>query len=117
MPSIVIAQPPIDGEASVYWDYNHPVYTPSPELPIEILSNCYAYVKYVYPDLPSTATILSNLNQTDGEVAVFYYPDVDLYHYAVVESQNPLVVTDTNYAGHTKTTRTDPGRLIGYYKF
>ena len=112
-----IAQPSVAGEVSVYWVYDHPVYTLPPPLPIEVLSNCYAYVKYVYPELPSTATILSNLNQTYGEVAVFYYPDVDLYHYAVVESQYPLVVTDTNYAGHIKTTRTDPGRLIGYYKF
>lgn len=126
MPLVSIAQPRKEGEVSVYWVYDHPVYTepepdtypePEPELPYEILSNCYAYVQYIYPNLPPTATILSSLNQAGGEVAVFYYPDVDLYHYAVVESQDPLVVTDTNYDGHIKTTRTDPGRLIGYYKF
>jgi hypothetical protein len=85
-------------------------------LPFSVLSNCYAYVKHVYPSLPPTKTILANLSSS-GEVAIFYFPDSNLYHYAVVEIVNPLVVTDTNYQGHKKTTREDSGeRLIGFYK-
>ena len=79
-----------------------------------ILYNCWKYVKTVFPDTPSTATILANLSDS-GEIAVFYYPDVNLYHYAVVESVNPLVITETNYQSGKKTTRTNPSRLIGFY--
>lgn len=69
----------------------------------------------MYPELPPTATILSNL-EASGEVAVFYYPEAGLYHYAVVESVEPFIVTDTNYGSATKKTRTESGRnLIGFY--
>lgn len=85
-------------------------------IPDSVLSNCYAYVKFVYPSLPPTATILANLG-AEGEVAVFYYPDSGLYHYAVVESVEPFVVTDTNYGSATKKTRAEDGtRLLGFYK-
>ena len=91
------------------------MYTP-PKLPFSILSNCYAYVQSRYPQLPNTQTILANLGAT-GEVAVFYYPDSDLYHYAVVESIEPFIVTDTNYDSPTKKTRQESSlRLIGFYK-
>ena len=100
----------------MYWVYDQPVYTPPPELPFSILSNCYSYVKSVYPQLPPTATILANLGAA-GEVAVFYYPESDLYHYAVVESIEPFVVTDTNFGSQTKKTRPESSlRLIGFYK-
>jgi len=97
--------------------YDQPVQyiEPEPELPFYILSNCWEYVRYVYPDLPNTATILSNLGAS-GEVAVFYYPDSDLYHYAVVESVEPFIITDTNFSGHKKETREVTSlRFIGFY--
>lgn len=121
IPISVIAQPSVEGEFSVYWVSDHPVYTPppppppEPELSFSILSNCYAYVQYVYPQLPRTEIILKNLGAS-GEVAVFYYPDSGLYHYAVVESIDPLVITDTNFSGHKKETRQVSSlRLLGFY--
>ena len=99
----------------MYWVSEPPV-APEPELPFSILSNCYAYVQYVYPQLPSTQIILKNLGAS-GEVAVFYSPEINLYHYAVVESIEPFVVTDTNFGSHTKQTRSETGfRLLGFYK-
>jgi len=117
IPNVVIAQPSQIGDISVYWVYDQPVQyiEPEPELPFDILSNCWKYVKYIYPALPNTATILSNLGAS-GEVAVFYYPDSDLYHYAVVESVEPFIVTDTNFNGHKKETRNESSlRFIGFY--
>ena len=117
IPLNAIAQPSQAGDVSVYWVYDQPVQyiEPEPELPFYILSNCWEYVRYVYPDLPNTATILSNLGAS-GEVAVFYYPGPDLYHYAVVESVEPFVVTDTNYSGNKKETRNETSlRFIGFY--
>ena len=117
IPLNAIAQPSKAGDVSVYWVYDQPVQyiEPEPELPFYILSNCWEYVRYVYPDLPNTATILSNLGAS-GEVAVFYYPGPDLYHYAVVESVEPFVVTDTNFSGNKKETRNETSlRFIGFY--
>jgi len=96
--------------------YDNPIEPERPEvLPDPILSNCYAYVKSVYPSLPNTQTILANLEQS-GEVAVFYYPDSGLHHYAVVESMEPFMVTDTNYGSQTKKTRLASDlNLIGFY--
>jgi hypothetical protein len=85
------------------------------ELPYRIRSNCYAYVKYVYPETPGTDTILANLSDS-GEIAVFYYPKSGLYHYAVVESREPFIVSDTNYGSDTKKTRHETDlHLIGFY--
>lgn len=116
-PTTVIAEPSHEGQFSVYYFADHPIEPERPkvEVPDPILSNCYAYVKSVYPSLPPTATILANLG-AEGEVAVFYYPDSGLYHYAVVESAEPFIVTDTNYGSATKKTRTESGHnLIGFY--
>mgnify|MGYP003649221475 FL=1 len=96
--------------------YDNPIEPERPVvIPDPVLSNCYAYVKSVFPSLPNTQTILANLEQS-GEVAVFYYPDSGLHHYAVVESMEPFIVTDTNYGSHTKKTRLASDRnLIGFY--
>lgn len=85
------------------------------ELPYYVRSNCFAYVKHVYPETPPTATILANLTDS-GEIAVFYYPESGLYHYAVVESLEPFIISDTNYGSDTKKTRPETGlHLIGFY--
>ena len=103
----------------MYYYADHPI-EPERQEPVQtkpdpILSNCWAYVKSVYPELPSTKVILSNLEE-HGEVAVFYYPETGLHHYAVVESMDPFVVTDTNFGSATKKTRHETSRnLIGFY--
>ena len=121
-----IAQPKQDGEMSVY---PIPTIDPIPEPVLEIpklkpapadpiLSNCWAYVKTIYPDTPSTATIRANLGAS-GEIGVLYYADSGLWHYVVVESVNGDQVTfsETNYRGHTKSTRTLPrADFAGFYK-
>ena len=84
-----------------------------------ILCNCYAYVRQTFTNLPHTKTILNNLSDS-GDVAVFYYPSVDLHHYAVVtaESEDSLTISETNFKSCTKTERTfsrDHSSLIGFY--
>lgn len=116
IPTTVIAEPSHDGDFSVYYLADHPVELEKP-ISYTVLSNCYAYVKMVYPELPGTKEILNNLSG-EGEVAVFYYPESDQYHYAVVESREPFIVTDTNFGSDTKKTRRETGRnLIGFYSF
>ena len=84
-------------------------------LPYSIRSNCYAYVKSRFPSLPGTDYILSHLSD-HGEVAVFYYPDSGLHHYAVVDSLDPFIVTDTNYGSDSLKTRKETKRyLIGFF--
>lgn len=90
------------------------------ELPTVVLCNCWAYVKSVYPLLPGTDHILSNLSKS-GSVAVFYYPKTGLHHYGVVlyEHDDYYVIEETNYTHCTKGLRNikknDPS-LIGFYK-
>jgi len=96
-----------------------PVPTPIPAVPDRTLSNCYAYVKSIYPNLPGTNHILSHLTDS-GEVAVFYYPDSGLYHYTVVESisSTTMTISETNYGGHFVNRRTvnlKDKNLIGFY--
>jgi len=93
--------------------------TPIPVVLDRILSNCYSYVKDIYPDLPGTNHILANLT-TSGEVAVFYYPNSGLYHYTVVESisSTTMTISETNYGGHFLNRRTvnlKDKNLIGFY--
>jgi hypothetical protein len=83
------------------------------------LCNCYAYVKAEYPTLPSTNDILNNLNAT-GTVAVFYYSDVGLYHYAVLvgETDTHYIIEETNYQRCKFSTRQvpkDDHSLLGFF--
>jgi hypothetical protein len=84
-----------------------------------VLCNCWAYTKSVYPELPSTATILSSLSE-EGNVAVFYYADIGLYHYAVVreETETHYIVEETNYKKCQQSKReVDKGdsSLLGFF--
>lgn len=84
-----------------------------------MLCNCWAYTKSQYPSLPSTKVILSNLQQK-GEVAVFYYSDAQLHHYAVVreETDTHYLIEETNYKSCThgvrEVSKTDPS-LLGFF--
>lgn len=84
-----------------------------------LLCNCYLFVKNVYPSLPNTNEILSFLSE-EGSVAVFYYSDIGLHHYAVVigETENEYYIEETNYDACKKGKRIVPkndSRLIGFY--
>ncbi len=124
VPLTAIAQPSKEGEISVYplppiEEITEPILEPvlKPELPYSILSNCWAYVKYIYPDTPSTATIRASLGAS-GEIGVLYYASSGLWHYVVVESVDGDQVTfsETNFNGHTKSTRTLPSAAFaGFY--
>jgi hypothetical protein len=87
--------------------------------PDNILCNCYLYSKSVYPELPSTATILSSLGEK-GNVAVFYYSDVGLHHYAVLvgETDTHYIIEETNYQrckfGQRQIPKNDPA-LLGFF--
>ena len=83
--------------------------------------NCWLYQKNNYfPDLPSTATIKSNLVKEIGDLAVFYYPESGLYHYAKViwNDGYSIGLDEANY-NHCKITQRvvniDYPRLIGFY--
>ena len=104
---------------------NFYVLAPLPEVtvlkpvPNSILSNCYAYARSRYPGLPGTNHILANLS-TSGEIAIFYYPDSGLHHYAVVESVSgtSINISETNYGGHFVNYRTVPRsdpHFLGFY--
>lgn len=106
---------------------SHPVETDWQDKPKEdipepekdaVLCNCYAYVDSVV-DLPPSQVVRNNLEES-GDVAVFYYPESGLYHYAIVldSSLEYITVAETNYK-HCKFTkrviRTDYNYLIGFY--
>jgi len=85
----------------------------------EVLCNCYLFVKTELPKLPSTKEILSNV-ATSGVVAVFYYPDIGMYHYAIIrdEMETSFLIEETNYDACERGTRVvpkDDPRLIGFY--
>lgn len=84
-----------------------------------VLCNCYRYVKERIPDLPHTSVILSNL-ESEGEVAVFYYPSSGVHHYAVVKEVTPyaIVIQEANFKSCQYTQRVLPRdypRLLGFY--
>jgi hypothetical protein len=62
---------------------------------------------------------LSNLTSA-GPVAVFYYPQIGLHHYAVVrgETDSHYLIEETNYRRCTQGTRmvakSDP-TLLGFF--
>ena len=83
--------------------------------------NCWLYQKNNYfPDLPSTATIKSNLVKEIGDLAVFYYPESGLYHYAkVIWNDGYSIGLDEANFKHCQITQRvvniDYPRLIGFY--
>lgn len=87
----------------------------------EALCNCYKYQKERYfPHLPSSADILSNLNQNNGELVVFYYSDSGLHHYAKVihRTDTDITIDETNYKTCQRTVRTIPinhHTIVGYW--
>ena len=91
---------------------------PNP-LPRAVLCNCYAFVKTVFPSLPSGSYIVDNLEKS-GNIAVFYYPASGLYHYTVVvkEFDDTILIQETNYhkctGGYRFIDRNDP-YLIGFF--
>jgi len=96
----------------------YPILKSPVELTSAVLSNCYLYVKTIYPSTPSTKTILANLGES-GEVGVLYYASSDLYHYVVVEKveEGQVTFTETNFNGHKKSARTLPSAsFVGFYK-
>ena len=105
------------------------VHIPPPAIEIErkeapvdsrILCNCYLYTKQLIPSLPSTSTILDNLQLHVGDVAVFYYPESGLHHYAAVTWTDGwrFSIDEANYRTCQQTNRTltlEYPRLIGFY--
>lgn len=83
-----------------------------------ILCNCYKYVDSVV-DLPHSSVIRGNIGDS-GNVAVFYYPESRLYHYAYVVHKDKKYVSiqETNYhhcAYGERVIRTDYPYLLGFF--
>jgi len=101
--------------------------TPQEEEKIEtavdssVLCNCVRYVKEKYhPNLPPMISVVDNLSQTIGDVAVFYYPRSGLYHYAKVTWHDgySYTIDEANYHTCQRSERTltlDYPSLIGFY--
>ncbi len=90
------------------------------KIPDYILCNCYAYVKNKFANLPSTYEILNSLTFNTGEVAVFYYRDSGLYHYALVKEigEDYIKIEETNYKRCRFSERIIPRNnpdLLGYF--
>jgi hypothetical protein len=92
---------------------------PKPKPATGVLCNCWSFVKSVYPSLPGTNYVLSNLSN-HGEVIVFYYKEVGLHHYAVVrgETDTHYAIEETNYKGcqHGRrlVSKDDPS-IVGFF--
>lgn len=88
---------------------------------LDVLCSCYRYVKETYyPDLPGTDYILANLQQEYADVAVFYYPDSGLYHYAKIieKTTTTYILDESNYQHCKQGIREIPHnypRLIGFF--
>lgn len=83
--------------------------------------NCYLYQKELFfPNLPHTEYILNNLQSNIGSLAVFYYPNSGLHHYAKVTWTNGYSF-ETNEANFKyceiskRILNLDYPRLIGFY--
>lgn len=87
-----------------------------------LASNCYLYVKSIYPTLPLANRIVSNTTPYIGAVAFFEYgkKDGDLPHYAVVTKleDKGFWVKDTNFGGpgyRTHFVEWSDTRLRGFF--
>ena len=83
-----------------------------------VLCNCYAFVDSVV-DLPHTSVIKNNLVES-GNVAVFYYQESELYHYALVTETagSTITISETNFSSceyGKRVVRMDDKHLIGFY--
>jgi hypothetical protein len=85
--------------------------------------NCYAYIERHYADLPSSATVRANATAPAAPhtVAVFYYAEVGLYHYAYVTavSDTDIYIDEANYVscvqGRRIVPKNDPS-LLGFFQ-
>ena len=83
-----------------------------------LLCNCYRYVDSVV-DLPHSSVVKNNLGDS-GNVAVFYYPESGLYHYALVldKDESSVTISETNFRRCQYTQRvigTEYPYLLGFY--
>ena len=94
---------------------NYDVIEPVRELPYSVLSNCYQYIVWRFGNVPPTAVIKSHLGDT-GEIGFMRSNGYD--HYVVIEEDrgDTLLISDTNFYGHTKSTRViKRSALTGFY--
>jgi len=114
---VAIAQPGEHIRPEVYTDFSQ--LKGEVVIPNRVLCNCYLYPKRVYPELPSTATILSSLEEK-GNVVVFYYSGTGLYHYAVLvgETDTHYIIEETNFErckfGQRQVPKDDIS-LVGFF--
>jgi len=105
--------------------YSEPLVIAEPKKPEPsrvTLCNCFMYTKQTFfPDLPSTDVIKSNIRSEISDVAVFYYQETGLYHYAAVIDSDGynFTIDEANYRHCARTTREltlDYPGLLGFYK-
>jgi len=92
----------------------HPVELPRP-IPNYVLSNCWAWVQYRLGYVPPTAVIKANLT-SQGDIGYMTSNGID--HYVVIEEDrgDTLLISETNWGGHKKTTRViSRDSLEGFY--
>lgn len=71
----------------------------APAIPLYVLSNCYAYVRYMIPNFPMASLIRPNTTPHVGAVAIFDYDG--LPHYGIISTltTSGFNLTDSNYGG------------------
>ena len=112
-PHIAVAEPSVDVINPAQGNYD--VVEPVRELPYSIRSNCWNYVRSVYPQTPSTNTVKANLS-TEGEIGYLLYGAIE--HYVVVTHDDGVNVTfsETHFYGDTYSVRTLPkSRFSGFF--
>lgn len=84
------------------------------------LCNCWLFLKtYYYPTLSPDEVLIQNATETFNEIAVFYYPNSGLHHFAKVTGMGVGYFTtdETNLISGERTKRkvffSDP-RLVGF---
>jgi hypothetical protein len=89
--------------------------------PVDLtLFNCWLFLKtHYYPTLSSDEVLIQNTTHLFNEIAVFYYPDSGLYHFAKVTGQGAGYFT-TDEANLTEGVREqrkvyfNDRRLVGF---
>lgn len=81
--------------------------------------NCYAYVKWLVPNLPLQNKILPNSTPQKGGVAIFQYKDLPHYAYVTEIKTDGFSIKESNYIAGKITTRFikwDDPHLKGFWK-
>ena len=119
MPSIDYADPVLEPPL-IPWE-SVKIEAPAPKANPAWYSNCYLYIKRIYPFLPRSAELVSNSEPTAGGVALFRYLHkgtgkvVNHYAYITAVDSQSFHIKECNFkegvCGERDISRSDPHYL------